>query len=546
MLTRFVRIQLVVFTIVSVIGAGLMFFNYMQVPTLLGIGKITVTLELPRGGGLYRFSNVTYRGVQVGKVTEVGLTPRGAKATLSLDSSPKIPQDLTAEVRSVSAVGEQYIELSPRTDSPPYLRDGSVIPADVTSIPQAVGPMLDRVTALINSIPENKLSDLLDESFKGFNGAGYDLGSLFDSTSRLAGDLNRVADRSRTLIDDSAPLLDSQAETTDALRLWARSLAAVSDQVVRDDTPVRTLLEKGPGFAQESTKLLEQLKPTLPVLLANLTTIGQVAVTYNPSLRQLLVLLPAWVSSYQAAAPNRNPTGMPLGDFRIAISDPVPCTVGYLPPSQWRDPADTSSIDAPDDVYCKLPQDSPIGVRGARNYPCMGHPGKRAPTVEICDSDKPYEPLAMRQHTLGPYPIDPNLISQGVPPDDRVDFGDNIFGPVEGTPMPPGQEGSAAPADANPTPLPEPGATDAPPTPIENAPPAASAPEPPAPGAATPNSYRANGSTAGPSAAAAQYDPRTGEYLGSDGRVYQQSNIVAPVAATSWKDLLLQTNPSGH
>ena len=50
-----------------------------------------------------------------------------ATATLSLDTSPKIPADLVAEVRSVSAVGEQYVELMPRTDSPPYLQDGSVI-----------------------------------------------------------------------------------------------------------------------------------------------------------------------------------------------------------------------------------------------------------------------------------------------------------------------------------------------------------------------------------------------------------------------------------
>ncbi len=43
-----------------------------------------------------------------------------------------------------------------------------------------------------------------------------------------------------------------------------------------------------------------------------------------------------------------------------------------------------------------------------------------APTVEICNSDKPYMPLAMKQHVLGPYPLDPNLLAQGVPPDDRV------------------------------------------------------------------------------------------------------------------------------
>ena len=70
---------------------------------------------------------MTYRGVQIGKVTAVGLSSAGVKATLSLDNSPRIPADLKAEVRSMSAVGEQYVDLQPRADSPPYLRDGSVI-----------------------------------------------------------------------------------------------------------------------------------------------------------------------------------------------------------------------------------------------------------------------------------------------------------------------------------------------------------------------------------------------------------------------------------
>jgi virulence factor Mce-like protein len=532
MLTRFVRIQLAIFTIVSLIGAGLMIFKYLQVPTLLGLGKITVTLELPAGGGLYRFSNVTYRGVQVGKVTDIAVTPQGAKAILSLDTSPKIPADLQAEVRSVSAVGEQYVELQPRSDSAPFLRDGSVISARETTLPQQVGPMLDRVSALINSIPKDQLGNLLDESFKGFNGAGYDLGSLLDSSAKVVGDINRVADRTRTLVDDSAPLLDSQAETTDAIRVWARSLAAVSQQVVQDDAAVRTLLQKGPGFAQESTRLLEQLKPTLPVLLANLTTLGQIGVTYNASLEQLLVLLPPWVATLQAAAPARNPTGVPLGDFKFSVGDPNPCTVGFLPPSQWRSPADTTTIDTPDGLYCKLPQDSPVSVRGARNYPCMDHPGKRAPTVAICDSDQPYEPLAMRQHITGTYPIDPNLISQGVPPDERIDPGSNIFGPLQGTPMPPpgGAPSTAPPAGDGPGPLPPPSA----------APPA----EPQAPVTAAPSSYNDGRAGTAPSAALVQYDPRTGKYLAPDGTVYQQSDLVNPGAPKSWQDLVLDTTPS--
>lgn len=500
MLSRFVRVQLVIFTIASIVGVLVMVFAYMQVPTLLGIGRITVALELPSSGGLYRFANVTYRGVQVGKVTEMDVSRTHATATLSLDTSPKIPADLVAEVRSVSAIGEQYVELLPRTDSPPYLENGSVIAMRDTKIPQPVSPMIDQVSTLIDTIPRDPLRTLVDESFAAFDDAGYDMGSLIDSSSTVAADLNRVADPSARLIDDSVPLLQSQARTTDALRVWTQSLVGITGQVVDNDAQVRTLLQEGPGAADEVSRLLSQIQPTLPVLLANLTTFGQVAVTYRPSLEQVLVLLPPFVANVQSSAPENNPTGIPLGDFRISVADPNPCTIGFLPPSQWRSPADLTTLDTPDGLYCKLPQDSPIVVRGARNAPCMGVPGKRAPTVEICYSDKPYEPLAMRQHALGPDPIDPNLIAQGIPPDDRVSFQENIYAPVEGTPLPP----QAA---------------------IGQGPPAQTVPPVPA----------------GPSVAIAHYDPQTGQYASPDGHTGRQTNLVDP--PKTWQDLIYPAEP---
>ncbi|WP_343601620.1 MlaD family protein [Mycobacterium sp.] len=549
MLTRFVRIQLAIFAIVGIIGVAVMVMTYIQVPTLLGIGRMTVTLELPAAGGLYRFSNVTYRGVEIGKVTAVSLTSAGAKATLSLGSSQKIPADLRAEVHSISAVGEQYVDLRPRTDSPPYLHNGSVIAVGDTTIPQPIGPLLDKTSALINSIPKGKLSELLDESFKGFNGAGYDFGSLFDSTARISGDLNGVADRARTLTEDTVPLLESQAQTTDAIRLWARSLAGFSDQLVTDDPQVRTLLDVGPGALNETSRLLEQVKPTLPVLLANLSTVGEILMTYNASLEQVLVLLPPIIAVFQSLGPSRNPTGLGRGDFAaFGSSDPPACTVGFLPPNQWRSPADTSTIDTPDGIYCKLPQDSPIAVRGARNYPCIRHPGKRAPTVEICNSDKPYEPLAMRQHVFGAYPLDPNLIAQGIPPDDRVNFfRDRTFGPVDGTPLPPGLP---VPPESPPlpgaqagalSPVPPQAPPEVPPFAPMDTPDAATPPTGPASGGpqAAPSSFggnKARGSGPGPSVAIAHYDPQTGRYVAPDGQTYRQSNLVR--APKTWEDML--------
>jgi hypothetical protein len=357
--------------------------------------------------------------------------------------------------------------------------------------------MLDRVSALINSIPKGRISGLLDESFRGFGGSGYDIGSLIDSSATLSHDIDTTGDRTNVLVTDSEPLLDSQSRTADAIRTWTRSLANVTEQLTTDDAHVRTLLQTGPGAAQEAARLLDQVKPTLPVLLANLTSVGQIGVTYNASLEQLLVLLPPFVAAVQAALPGNNATGFAIGEFRIAVGDPPACTVGYLPPSSWRSPADTTEIDTPDGLYCKLPQDSPIAVRGARNYPCMGHPGKRAPTVALCNSDQEFQPVAQREHALGPYPLDPNLIAQGIPPDDRTSLGDNIFAPPEGTPPPPPQTPSAAPS-AN----------------------------------------RGVDTARPPSVAVLQYDPGTGQYVGPDGRAYRQSDLVSPGSPKTWKDLL--------
>jgi virulence factor Mce-like protein len=566
MLTRFVRIQLLIFTIIGIIGLAAMVFFYIQAPMLLGIGRITVSVELPATGGLYRFSNVTYRGVQVGKVTAVSLTAHGAKATLSLGTSPKIPANLQADVLSVSAVGEQYVDLRPRTDSGPYLHDGSVIAMRDTTIPQAVGPMLDQVNALVKSLPKNKIGQLLDESFQAFNGAGYDLGSLSDSASRISADSNNIVERTRTLTEDSQPLLNAQAQTTDSIRLWAHSLAGISDVLANDDSQVRTVLANGPGALDEASRLFQQIKPTLPVLLANLTTIGQIGVTYHPSIEQLLVLLPASVAYEQTAQGQNWPDGQARGDFALTVDDPPICTVGFLPQSQWRSPSDLSDIDTPDGLYCKLPQDSPLAVRGARNYPCMGHPGKRAPTVEICNSDKPFMPLAMRQHVLGPSPLDPNLLAQGIPPDDRVTADKRIFGPIEGTPLPLGAVPRGAPAGPRGA-TPPPGTLGAatPPTPssasmstqssefpsiapldVSAPPPALHRPSaPPRPPAvidggrpqAAPSSFDGKTTKPIPSVAVASYDPRTGRYLTADGKYYQQSDLATSTAPRKWQDL---------
>jgi phospholipid/cholesterol/gamma-HCH transport system substrate-binding protein len=62
-------------------------------------------------------------------------------------------------------------------------------------------------------------------------------------------------------------------------------------------------------------------------------------------------------------------------------------------------------------MYCRVPQDSMWDVRGARNYPCITVPGKRAPTAKMCESDEQYVPLNDGLNWKG----DPNATLSGQP-----------------------------------------------------------------------------------------------------------------------------------
>lgn len=83
----------------------------------------------------------------------------------------------------------------------------------------------------------------------------------------------------------------------------AHSLAGITDQLNTNDPQWRAILANGPGAADEASALFTQVKPTLPILLASLQTVGgQIGVTYNKGLEQLLVLLPPYVGSIQPSA----------------------------------------------------------------------------------------------------------------------------------------------------------------------------------------------------------------------------------------------------
>lgn len=250
--------------------------------------------------------------------------------------------------------------------------------------------MLDQADTLVKSISNTQLRMVVDESFKAFNGAGPDLQRLIDSARLFVQEANANVDATKTLIDQAGALLDTQVVTSDAIRSWTRDLVTFTDQLRASDPQIRSLLEKGPAAASEATELFQDLQPTLPILLANLVSVGEVGVIYNKSIEQVLVIYPPLVAGLMTAALKGPIEDGAIVNFHLQANDPPPCTTGFLPPEQWRPGNDVSVPDTPSNLFCKVAPDDPTAVRGARNYPCMEFPGKRAGTVEECRSEAGY------------------------------------------------------------------------------------------------------------------------------------------------------------
>ena len=398
-LNRQARIQLIIFTVIALTALTVMGLRYMKLPAkLFGVGHYVVDVELPRTGGLYETANVTYRGSKVGRVQAVRLSDSGVIAELSLKSGIDIPSDLKAEVHSQSAIGEQYVELLPRNATSPPLRDGDVIAMSNTSVPTDINGVLDSVRTGLQAIPRGNLKTVIDESYTAVGGLGAELSAIVDGTATLALDARKNLDPLLALIDDVGPVIASQTQTSQAITGWASQVATVTRQLADQDAAVSGILENGAPALDDTRQLVERLQPTLPILLANLVSVADVGLVYRDGIEQLLVLLPQLVAIEQGSfLANVNTKQDYIGaylSFNLNLNLPPTCTTGYLPAQQTRSAALVDYPErAPGELYCRVPQDSPFNVRGARNLPCETRPGKRAATVKLCESDEQYVPL---------------------------------------------------------------------------------------------------------------------------------------------------------
>lgn len=354
-MNRKLVLSAVMLALALVVSGGYILSTVLDVP--LTHRSLGVTVQMPQTGGLYDGSMVAYRGSRVGVVRHLDVTATGVVAKIKITSGKPIPADLTARVRSMSPVGEQYLDLEPHTTSGPMLHDGSVIKATSVNTPVLLASAAGSLADLLGSVDTDDLHTVLAELSTGLHGTDDDLGVLLDSTDQLVGSLDRVWPQTDRLLHHGRTVLEVGADKQATIGRFAHDARHLAAYLRGYDPSFRNVIATAPGNAKQVSAFLEQLTAYLQPFFAALDETTHILAEHDPHLRALTGSLAPGLGRFASAFRN--------GELYVSLlfQNQQRCSYGKAktdPTLVDRKPLNTGG-------HCAL--DSPVTRRGAQHAP---------------------------------------------------------------------------------------------------------------------------------------------------------------------------------
>jgi phospholipid/cholesterol/gamma-HCH transport system substrate-binding protein len=293
MITRVTRIQLIVFAIVTVLGGAFVGGRYANVDRLVVDRSFPVTADFRDSGGIFAGAEVTYRGIAVGKVGRLQFTQEGVRATLDIENdAPKIPQDVKALVANKSAVGEQFVDLQPQSNTSPYLRSGSNIPLSRTVVPIDTTKFLLDSSAFISSIDTKSLKTLVDELGLAFANYGKDLSVIIDTQTAFINTADDNFEVTKSLIRSSSSVLQTLVDKRGQFASFNRDLALFTDTLVKSDKDIRRLFDEGSESAELIEEVFDENQKGLQSIFRDFNTVTESLDDFHKGMEVISILFP--------------------------------------------------------------------------------------------------------------------------------------------------------------------------------------------------------------------------------------------------------------
>jgi phospholipid/cholesterol/gamma-HCH transport system substrate-binding protein len=293
MITTTTKVQLLLFAIITVLGAAFVGGRYAEIDRLVIDRTYPVKVDFTESGGIFAGAEVTYRGLPVGKVKSLEFTPAGVRATLDIEkNAPKVPSDLLVVVANKSAIGEQYVDLQPRRSGAPYLDASSHISSANTKVPLDTTRLLLDVGKLTSSVDVKSLQTLINEVGLAFAGYGKDLSTIIDTFTSFLEAANQNFPETQALIRGSSSVLETLVDKRGQFASLTDDLTKLTSTLVDEDENVRDLVGDGPGAEKLIGAVLKENTADLTSLFQSLEEVSAVGDKRWKSLELISIILP--------------------------------------------------------------------------------------------------------------------------------------------------------------------------------------------------------------------------------------------------------------
>jgi virulence factor Mce-like protein len=126
--------------------------------------RTNLSMVVPDVNGLVVGANVLLRGAPVGQITKIGTSIEHATIDFYVDGHYQIPVDTDVRLENLSALGETYVRLVPRSTTGPKLHDGQRIAAGAVTTPPSISELATSVGRILSQLDPGALKRIIGEA----------------------------------------------------------------------------------------------------------------------------------------------------------------------------------------------------------------------------------------------------------------------------------------------------------------------------------------------------------------------------------------------
>jgi virulence factor Mce-like protein len=169
--------------------------------------RTNLSMAVTNINGLVVGSNVLLRGVPVGEVTAIDAAVDAATVDFYIEGAHQVPVDSTVRLDNLSALGETYIGLFPRTSGGPLLTDGQHLAVEAITQPPTISDLAVSMGRLLEQADPTQLTRIVTEADTALGDPDVLLPNLAHTATLMRSEVMSMDGRGRELLVNVQTLL---------------------------------------------------------------------------------------------------------------------------------------------------------------------------------------------------------------------------------------------------------------------------------------------------------------------------------------------------